>query len=597
MANEGELETLRKLFLEFKSLPAGRTLWLGGTDVAKTRESSQFNCSGIKVETVHDLVDVMWLLLQGCGVGIIPVSGALNGFTSPIPELQVIRSTRTEKGREASVETVCDGVWTIQVGDSAEAWAKVIGKIVAGKYRVDKLVIDCSEIRPSGTRLKGYGWISSGDEALVNAIEAIFKIMNRKAGRLISNHDIHDIVNWLGTVLSSRRSAEIVLYDYKSPGWETFATFKKDFWLHGNEHRQQSNNSLLFWSKPTRNELRDIFALITASGGSEPGFFNAEAAIKRANYFSTVNPCGEILLGNKSFCNLMTVNLAAFKTDPYGLTQAIQLVARANYRQTCVDLHDGVLQSAWHENNDFLRLCGVGLSGIVMRPDLTEYDYRVLRNCATVGAYSMADDLHLPRPKNVTCIKPDGTHAKVYDATEGAHMPGGRYILNNIKLSSHDPLVPILRKAKYRVQNSPTTTDVDTVLATLPMEWKDVPFTLVDGIEVNVESAVDQLNRYLMLMENYVDNNCSLTVSYDVDEIPEIIDWLDRHWDSYVGVSWLYRIDPTKTAEDLGYPYLPQEVVSKEVFGKYVSKLKELDNIVGDELIDDDCSTGACPVR
>ena len=62
--------------------------------------------------------------------------------------------------------------------------------------------------------------------------------------------DILDIVNWLGTILSSRRSAQIALFEYGQPEWEEFAIAKKEWWLKGNAHRQQSNNSLLFMPNP-----------------------------------------------------------------------------------------------------------------------------------------------------------------------------------------------------------------------------------------------------------------------------------------------------------------------------------------------------------
>ena len=93
-----ELEELRQLMLERKVMVSGRTLWLGGTDVAKKREASQFNCAHLKVETIHDVVDSLWLLLQGCGVGFTPVVGTLSGFTSPITTIEVLRSKRTKKG-------------------------------------------------------------------------------------------------------------------------------------------------------------------------------------------------------------------------------------------------------------------------------------------------------------------------------------------------------------------------------------------------------------------------------------------------------------------------------------------------------------------
>jgi len=596
---DNELDELRQLMYQRKASVAGRTLWLGGTDVSRRREASQFNCSFARCETIHDMVDMLWLLLQGCGVGAMPVAGTLNGFSKPM-EVVVVRSERIEKGGDDFNTEEWDAdnkTWTIRIGDSAEAWAKSIGKIVAGKYPADRLLLDFSELRPAGLRLSGYGWISSGDEAISTAYKRICQIMSKKAGQLLSRHDIHDIINWLGTILSSRRSSEIILYPHGEIGWQHFSTFKKDFWLHDNQHRQQSNNSLLFYSKPSKAQLTEIFEMMVEAGGSEPGFINAMAAMKRAPWFTGVNPCAEILLANKSFCNLVEVCLSAFRGDPAGLHRAMQLMGRANYRQTCVNLRDGILQSAWHENNEFLRLCGVGITGITGRPDLTPYDYGVLRNNATLGTYGMADELGLPRPKLSTTVKPSGTLSKMMDSDgEGAHKPQGRYLFNNIKIGSHDPLIPLLREAGYNIFSSPNPTDTDTEIVTFPVEY---PNTNFGAGEYNTESAVKQLERYRMLMNNYVDHNCSITVSYDRKEIPSIVNWIDRHWDEYVGVSFLPRLDPTKTAKDLGYAYLPQEVVSKEKFESYSSGLGhvDIDEAPSLDLIDEDCENGVCPVR
>ena len=604
---EAELAELRLLMLERKVLTSGRTLWLGGTDVAKRREASQFNCAFTHVETVYDVVDVLWLLLQGCGVGFRPIVGQLTGFVRPIPKLTIIRSTRTveefkngNRGREHNIEHFDPETrrWYISVGDSAEAWAKSIGKLLAGKYPADELVLDFSEIRPAGIRLRGYGWISSGDSAIARAYEAIFGIMNRRAGCLLSRIDILDLVNWLGTVLSSRRSAEIALVAYGEDEWEEFAVAKREYWAD-NPQRGQSNNSLLFLQKPTRAELERIFKMMLDAGGSEPGFINQEAATRRAPWFKGVNPCAEILLGNKAFCNLVEVDVGKFKGDSAGLQRAVEIAARACYRQTCVDLRDGILQEAWHLNNAFLRLLGVGLTGIARRPDLSAYDYAQLQRAAVAGGYSMADELGLPRPKNVTTVKPSGTLSKIMDTTEGVHKPLGKYIFNNIGFSRHDPLVWKCREAGYRVFDNPL--DPDGVLVTFPVKWDGVEFDEVDGKEVNLESAVDQLERYKMLMQNWCQQNVSCTVSYSPEEVPAIIDWLLENWDNYVGVSFLLRADPTKTAKDLGYLYLPQEVVTKEVYEQYVSQLKPLvlddDANSFEELRDNECTGGACPIR
>jgi ribonucleoside-triphosphate reductase len=367
-------------------------LWLGGTDIAKRREASQFNCAHLKVETIHDVVDSLWLLLQGCGVGFTPVVGTLSGFTSPINNVDVIRSKRTKKGgHPENKESNDSGTWTITIGDSAEAWAKSIGKLLAYKGKATTLVLDLTQLRPAGQRLAGYGWIASGDEPISKSFGSIVQILNKKSGQLLSKMDILDIMNWLGTVLSSRRSAEIALVYHDTPEWEQFARAKDN--LSDTPHRSQSNNSVVFWKEPTHEEIEEVFKIIQESGGSEPGIINGAEARKRAPWFSGVNPCAEILLGNKSFCNLSEVDLSKFRDDSGGLERAMYLIARANYRQTLVNLDDGILQRTWHENNEYLRLCGVGLTGIATRQDLSQYDYKRLRNIAIHGAYSMADEL------------------------------------------------------------------------------------------------------------------------------------------------------------------------------------------------------------
>ena len=596
-----ELYDLEQLMLDRKVSMSGRTLWLGGTPVAKTREASQFNCSFTNVETIYDVVDCLWLLLQGCGVGFKPIVGTLNGFSKPIKNIKVVHSTRTEKGgSEHNVETYdsINRIWTIQIGDSAEAWAKSIGKLMAGKYPADTLVLDFSQLRPAGERLKGYGWISSGDGAISTAYVAIANILNGRADSLLTRMDILDIVNWLGTILSSRRSAEIALFEYDQPEWQEFAVAKKDWWLYNNAHRQQSNNSLLFRKKPSHVELTKLFATMEAAGGSEPGFINAEEALRRAPWFNGCNPCVEILLGNKSFCNLTETDIGKFKGDTAGLHEAIRLASRANYRQTCVNLKDGILQEAWHINNYFLRLCGVGLTGIAKRPDMTGYDYEYLKRTATSAAIGMAEELDLPMPKNVTCVKPSGTLSKIMDCTEGIHKPLGKYIFNNVQFSKHDPVVEILKNANYNIFNHPT--DESGVLVTFPVEWKDVPFHIQDGKEVNLDTAIDQLEKYKMIQTSWTQQNTSVTISYDPTEVPGIVNWLLANWDCYVGVSFIYRADPTKTAKDLGYLYLPQEVVDEDTYRKYAATLLpvSVEELAGfDEIVDEGCSTGACPVK
>lgn len=300
---------------------------------------------------------------------------------------------------------------------------------------------------------------------------------------------------------------------------------------------------------------------------------------------------------------MVEIDISKFHGDSTGLHETIRLAARANYRQTLVNLKDGVLQEAWHLNNEFFRLCGVGLTGISQRPDLSEYDLEEMKRIATSAAYSMADELGLQRPKNVTLVKPSGTLSKVFGCTEGLHTPLGKYIFNNVNFGKHDPLLPALREANYKVWDNPL--DPEGVLVTFPICWDSVPFTKVKTphgiLEVNNESAIEQLERYKKYQVHWCQQNVSCTISYKPSEVEDIINWLLDNWDIYVGVSFLYKADPTKTAKDLGYLYLPQEVVSKEVYDSYVSTLKEfiLPNVDSiDNFIDSqECQNGVCPVK
>lgn len=552
---------------------------------------------------MEDIVHSLWKQ-RVLKVGFHSEVGTLNGFTKHIQEVEVIRSRLTEtlSDEDENIEIFKDGTWTINIGDSAAAWAKAFGKLLAGKYPADKLVFDFSRIRPAGGRLKGYGWISSGDSSLAEALPAIANILNKRNGQLLSRIDLLDVGNWMGTVLSSRRSAEIAFHRFGDPEWEEFSVAKKDCW-DGNPQRYQSNNSLLFYDKPTKLELRGLFEMMLEAGGSEPGFINAASATARAPWFKLLNPCAEILLGNKSFCNLIENNLSAFNGDWEGLLRAIYIMGRANYRQTCVNLKDGVLQDAWHELNEFLRLTGVGVTGIVGWDHVDCPDHwQALRAAAQNAVHSMADELNLPRSKAVTTIKPSGTLSKMMGCTEGIHKPLGKYIFNNIIFAKADPLVPKLRGAGYAIMDNPR--DVESVIITFPVSWDSVNFgeSLDRGrsLEINTDTAIIQLDRYKLVMDNYVDHNCSITVSYSPEEVPEIVDWLHLNWDTYVGVSWLLRDDPTKTAEDLGYDYLPQDVVTRERWEEYSSTLKpfSFENTESfEELEVEECVGGVCPVR
>jgi hypothetical protein len=751
-----ELDELVALGLDRSGLVSGRTLWLGGTEYGTSRASSNFNCSALNLETVYDMVDAMWLLLNGCGVGGKAKAGTLHGYYRRIPKLTVVPSERekTYRGHRENRESLPTAdnnwTWTIVVGDSAEAWAKAPGKmLVSPRGRVDELVLDFSNIRGAGGRLKGYGWICNGYKPFAAALSALHTILNRNAANLLNEEDILDIFNWFGTVLSSRRAAEAGLMDQYHPLVEQFATRKRNYW-EGNIQRGQSNNSILFWSRPDIDDIADL--LYMNLDGGEPGFVNASAALSKCSWFNAFNPCltgdtlvstedgyvpikllaekgsakvfdgngkcvsakcrktaddapvvtvtlssGEVIrctpnhqfvlrdgarveaaaltagtvlmpsapykfgpdrdfgynrvekpggpsvvsvedkgeredvycfgvptthsfdlvtvhtgncfeicLPSHGFCNLVSICLPSFGRDFYRLERAVWVMARANYRQTCVNLHDEILQKRWNQTNESLRLCGVSFTGVAQAGWLTDYQIRRLRNSATLGAYSMADELQMPRPKAVTTIKPEGTRSKIsgrlgMEIAEGMHLPLGQYIFNWINFSPSDPLVGALEAAGYRTMPNPN--DSNNVLVRFPVEYANCGFSQVKGKAVNTESAIDQLERYRRWNVNWADHNVSATISLSRSEVPEVAQWVHDNWDDgYLATAFLQRVDPTKSAKDVGQPYLPQEVVEQEVFAEAMSNVKPVDwdrFHTGWHEISDvaECAGGVCPTK
>jgi ribonucleoside-triphosphate reductase (formate) len=603
-----ELKRLRTLLLKRKVWLAGRTMFLGGTPISKRVESTQFNCAFREIRTISDVVDCFWLLLQGCGVGFNPISGYINGFNRPM-DIRVIPSTRTAKGGcEDTVESYDGMEWRLAFGDSAKAWALGIGKLLERKWSASRLILDFSAIRPAGEYLSNYGWIGSGYAPLANAMVKIAEIMNRMSRTLLSSIDILEIMNLLGTTLSSRRSAEICLLPSNHTLVNQFTRWKNEKTINdpATFHCQQSNNSIIQYGRPTYYDTRNFFRVMQENGGAEPGLINAHEASRRAPWFRGVNPCGEILLADGGFCNLVTLDLGKYETNAPDLFEDIALLARANYRQTCVNLRDGILQSVWHENNDYLRLCGVSLCGIVRRMGT---DFKALRKAAKMGADSMADQLKLPRPCNVTTVKPEGTASKVLDTTEGAHRPLGKYVINNVSFSEHNPLIPALIQAGYSVRPNPV--DTTAVLVALPIQpFDDVDYTNVNGIEVDCESIHSQLDRYSLLMREWCDQNVSYTVYWDKEEdLDYAARWVSDHWhtEDFVGLSFLKRPNPFRSAKDLGFPYLPQEVVTKASFLEYQARLKPI-TITSESAVvltseemetlkSEGCSGGVCPSR
>lgn len=591
-----ELHELRQGQLEKKIALAGRTYNLGGLPISKSRPETQFNCWYDSLKTVHDAVDMFYLLLCGGGVTSVLERG-ISGFQRPV-ELEVVRTQRTDKGgQQYNVETFKDGVWTIKVGDSAEGWAKFLGKLLAHIYPAKKLIVDFSELRPSGIVLSQFRWISNGDEALSDVVFKSVKIMNDNIGRSLSLINILDIATLFGGTLATRRSAQMMVMNSHDPEVDDFIQAKSKVNLIDSPNRYNSNNTIKCYKKPNMKWVEML--LEYGIDNDAPTIMNVEAAKNRYEGCEGVNPCGEALFPN---CNLGEMNA----TNLTSISEAKRLgflLARALYRQTCPPFSDGILQKHWDRNLKTTRQIGVGLTNIVPA-NLRAAPLKEIYRSVVIGGGSMAHELGTPVPQGNTVVKPSGTMTKVLGGgAEGSHHPLGKYIFNNINFRNDDPLLDTLRMSGYKIINHPSKQD--SVLVTFPVINQNYAYKFKDignGVMIDAESVIDQLNRYLFLLRNWADQNVSMTVLYRKDEIPAIVKWLDIHWDEYISVAFMKRDGDTEYAENKEkFGYMPQEPVNKSDFYECMNSIQPIDigKLYNNSISADteECSGGVCPVN
>ena len=107
-----------------------------------------------------------------------------------------------------------------------------------------------------------------------------------------------------------------------------------------------------------------------------------------------------------------------------------------------------------------------------------------------------------------------------------------------------------------------------------------------------MKTALDQLKEIKRLQENWSDNSVSCTIYYRKEEIPEIRDYLNKHYrNNHKSLSFLLH-------SEHGFKQAPYEEITKEQYEELLSKTKVITSISSAEFEGgDECATGACPIR
>lgn len=305
-----EAEELFDNMFNLRQFLAGRTLWSGGTKTAYTNPISQYNCSGIALDSFDAYKDICYLLMLGVGVGFTVEKKHIEKLPKVRGNIQVIHQSyepfTNKKMRKESTEfNITGDVIEIVVGDSKLGWANAIDLLIKVFYSIDFdyvnfIMVNYNSVRPHGEPLKTFGGTASGHEALKKILEKTTKVLLKdnkgfKKLRPIEAMDIANIVAEGIVVGGVRRSAQMAFIDVND---DEMMNAKRDLyvqdstgkWIANQDilHRMMSNNSVAYYKKPTLEELRKRFEVIKQS--AEGNFYNMEAAAKRKSNIKISNP-------------------------------------------------------------------------------------------------------------------------------------------------------------------------------------------------------------------------------------------------------------------------------------------------------------------
>ncbi len=548
-----ELGELRDAMLSLKVLGSMRALMTAGPALARENVAG-YNCSYLPVDSPRSFDECLYILMNGTGVGFSV-------------ERQYIAKLPTIPDQEFE-ET--DDV--VSVTDSKEGWARGLRDLISLLYtnRVPK--IDTSKIRPAGARLKVFGGRASGPAPLEELFDFTIQTFKKAKGRKLTSIECHDIMCKVGQVVvvgGVRRSALISLSNLTD---ERMRKAKSGDWWVDNQQRALSNNSVCYTEKPDMGIFMREWLSLYESKSGERGIFNrASAQVKAAsngrrdgNIDFGTNPCCEIILRPYQFCNLSEVICRA-EDNISTLKEKIRLATiLGTFQSTLTDF--GYLRKRWKDTTEEERLLGVSLTGIMDCPavyDASPEALQQLRDVAVKTNKKLAEKLGIKQSTAVTCVKPSGTVSQLVDAASGIHARHNPFYIRTVRGDNKDPLTMFMKDKGVPAEPDFTAPDSVTVFS-FPMKSPEHAITRYSL------SAIEQLELWLKIADNYCEHKPSVTISVKENEWLEVGSWCWDHFDSLSGISFL-------PFSDHSYKQAPYQDIKRE---DYSALLKDMPPVI-----------------
>ncbi|NCU28932.1 MAG: hypothetical protein EOM85_04685 [Candidatus Moranbacteria bacterium] len=375
------------------------------------------------------------------------------------------------------------------------------------------------------------------------------------------------------------------------------------FWVNEGQ-RMLANNSAVYNTKPTETEfLREWIALME-SGAGERGIFNRGSlytslperrlAISK-NYIGEMgtNPCGEIILRSKQFCNLSEA-VARAEDKEEDLMRKIRVATILGTYQSTLTKFE-YLSKEWKDNCQAERLLGVSITGQWdSKFARDEKILQKLRKEAIRVNKIYAKRFGINESTCITCVKPSGTVSQTVDCSSGMHPRHAPYYIRRVRISATDALFKMLKDqgVPYYPEVGQSYENATTFVLEFPMK---APNGAICKDDI---SAIEQLEHWKIVKVNYTEHNPSVTISVGDDEWIKVAHWLYQNWDIIGGLSFLPRTNYV-------YQLAPYEAIDEKKFNELNAKMPEIDfsKIVIYEKIDETevkkelaCVSGTCDI-
>ena len=576
---------LENAVLATKVMPSMRCLMTAG-DALKRENIAGYNCSYVAINRIQSFDEILYILMNGTGVGF-------SVERQHIAELPVV----------AEEFFLSDTV--ITVADSKLGWAKAFKELVGMLYIGQIPKWDLSKVRPAGAPLKTFGGRASGPAPLENLFNFTVNVFKGANGRKLSSVECHDIVCKIAEVVvvgGVRRSALISLSNLSD---DRMRHAKAGQWWNDNPQRALANNSACYTEKPDMGIFMDEWKALYDSKSGERGIFNRASAVSMAakngrrdteHEFGT-NPCSEIILRDREFCNLSEVVVRASDTKESLMEKVRLATILGTFQSTLTNFK--YVSAMWRKNCAEERLLGVSLTGI-MDCCLTNGKEKNLsgllddlREEAVKTNKIWAEKLGIPQSAAVTCVKPSGTVSQLVDAASGIHARHNPYYIRTVRGDKKDPLTKMMTDIGFPVEDD-VMNPSNTSVFSFPMKVDRGAVFRTDM------SAVEQLELWLTYQKHWCEHKPSVTISVKESEWMEVGSWVYKNFDWMSGVSFLpfsehtYQQAPYQDCDEKQYKFLLNKM-PKQVDWSKLSEYESMDMTVGAQELA--CAAGFCEIQ